>query len=449
MPKKAVTNENAAEQQEQNVVVEESEKLEEALAETEASIEGSENIESDGSNDAEFEENSNEETDVEDEELERYAIEAAETTQINELNSALASESTESEEDEEANYEGADEIEVEKSSVASVETDTDNDEATQQVATQVLTPEMRNLFAGAVYRSTQLNKPNVLTGTLTGVSLTKYGTYATVSYNGKGANDYGSASVYIPYELMGEKDQKELERTQRKINRKRGIVRTPKELLSQVERMKYSTLYNMLGAKIDFVPVFYDPSTNFIRGDRARAMKARRRNYTHHGGRVPRIVEGDTVRARVVRVGPGGVIVEASGHEQKLTLREISALAVDIYNDIKVGDTLPVVVRSTMNGNIRLIGKAAIASNISRLIHEYARGSSVFAKILSIDSNGNYHLKMPNGCRGTVFFNKATLSNNSNNKKDAPKVGDNIKVVVTGYSSTDDVVKCTLTNGRL
>ena len=47
------------------------------------------------------------------------------------------------------------------------------------------------------------------------------------------------------------------------------------------------------------------------------------------------------------------------------------------------------------------------------------------------------HLKMPNGCRGAMFFNKALL-------RTRVKEGDMVTAIVIGFIENDDAVKCSL-----
>lgn len=438
MPKKAVTNENTAEQQEQNAVVEESEATAEAVEDTvEAEEATTADFEDLNEGDAEFEEDADEELEEEYEEMESYMLEADEAESQQKNGEDLEPESEEAEEEPEAEYEGADEIEVEKTNI---DTEARVSYKPTEISKQMLTRKMKTLIAGAVYKSTQFKIDTVFTGVLTGVTNTSRGVYATVSYNSESDDDIGSAQVFIPFELMGY-DSKLMERNRRRFNRHRGVVTSPQQFTRDVNRAKFTMLRRMLGAKVDFVPIWFDEETNFIRGDRARAMEIRRKNFTKRRGEAaPRIVPGNTVNARVVRISSNGiVIVEASGYECKLRAKDISALAVDAKSEFEVGDNMRVVVRSVSDNRIRVVGRKAVSSDVSRIVHEYIRGSVVLAKVMSVDSRGTYHLKMPNGCRGTLFISKATLHKR-------PVVGKNISVSVIGFNSDDDTVKCALIN---
>ena len=76
---------------------------------------------------------------------------------------------------------------------------------------------------------------------------------------------------------------------------------------------------------------------------------------------------------------------------------------------------------------VKLIGYADAAGN--------ADGGR-FAEVIHI-YRGVYHLKMPNGCRGAMFFNKALL-------RTRVREGDMVTAIVIGFRENDDAVKCSL-----
>ena len=142
------------------------------------------------------------------------------------------------------------------------------------------------------------------------------------------------------------------------------------------------------------------------------------------------------ILSRVLRVADNALVVEASGYEVAMTMRQVTPMAVILTESFKPGDSFPVVVTDVNDDGISVIGAQGARMDIARKVHEFRYGSVVLAEVISI-YRGVYHLRMPNGCRGAIFFNKSMLRNKI-------RVGDMVSVIVVGFSMTDDAVKCEL-----
>ena len=297
---------------------------------------------------------------------------------------------------------------------------------------QGMTREMFTLFNGAQYSGA------VLTGRLTGVERTPLGIVAGVSYNKNDGtlNNLNGVSVKINADNMGLRMDL-IRRGIAERNERNGLHPSEAMFEAQVRNYQFRFLRRMLGAKIDFITESIIEEANTVVGNREKAMKLQRANFTVQRGRErARYGKGDVILSRVLRVADNALVVEASGYEVAMTIRKVTPMAVILTESFKPGDSFPVVVTDVSDKGISVIGAQGARMDIARKVHEYRYGSVVLAEVINI-YRGVYHLRMPNGCRGAIFFNKTMLRNRL-------KVGDMVTVVVVGFSMTDDAVKCEL-----
>ncbi len=297
---------------------------------------------------------------------------------------------------------------------------------------QGMTREMFTLFSGAQYSGT------VLTGRLTGVERTPLGIVAGVSYNKNDGtlNNLNGVSVKINADNMGLRMDL-IRRGIAERNERNGLNPSEAMFEAQVRNYQFRFLRRMLGAKIDFITESIIEEANTVVGNREKAMKLQRASFTVQKGRErARYGKGDVILSRVLRVADNALVVEASGYEVAMTIRQVTPMAVILTESFKPGDSFPVVITDVNDDGISVIGAQGARMDIARKVHEFRYGSVVLAEVISI-YRGVYHLRMPNGCRGAIFFNKTMLRNRI-------RVGDMITVIVVGFSMTDDAVKCEL-----
>ena len=297
---------------------------------------------------------------------------------------------------------------------------------------QGMTREMYTLFNGAQFSGT------VLTGRLTGVERTPLGIVAGVSYNKNDGtlNNLNGVSVKINADNMGLRMDL-IRRGITERNERNGLHPSEAMFEAQVRNYQFRFLRRMLGAKIDFITESIIEEANTVVGNREKAMELQRANFTVQRGRErARYGKGDVILSRVLRVADNALIVEVSGYEVAMTIRQVTPMAVILTESFKPGDSFPVVIRDINDEGISVIGAQGARIDIARKVHEYRYGSVVLAEVISI-YRGVYHLRMPNGCRGAIFFNKSML-------RARLRVGDMVTVIVVGFSMTDDAVKCEL-----
>lgn len=297
---------------------------------------------------------------------------------------------------------------------------------------QGMTREMYTLFNGAQFSGT------VLTGRLTGVERTPLGIVAGVSYNKNDGtlNNLNGVSVKINADNMGLRMDL-IRRGITERNERNGLHPSEAMFEAQVRNYQFRFLRRMLGAKIDFITESIIEEANIVVGNREKAMELQRANFTVQRGRErARYGKGDVILSRVLRVADNALIVEVSGYEVAMTIRQVTPMAVILTESFKPGDSFPVVIRDINDEGISVIGAQGARIDIARKVHEYRYGSVVLAEVISI-YRGVYHLRMPNGCRGAIFFNKSML-------RARLRVGDMVTVIVVGFSMTDDAVKCEL-----
>ena len=297
---------------------------------------------------------------------------------------------------------------------------------------QGMTREMFTLFSGAQYSGT------VLTGRLTGVERTPLGIVAGVSYNKNDGtlNNLNGVSVKINADNMGLRMDL-IRRGIAERNERNGLHPSEAMFEAQVRNYQFRFLRRMLGAKIDFITESIIEEANTVVGNREKAMELQRENFSVQRGRErARYGKGDVILSRVLRVANNALVVEASGYEVAMTMRQVTPMAVILTESFKPGDSFPVVITDVSNNGISVIGAQGARMDIARKVHEFRYGSVVLAEVISI-YRGVYHLRMPNGCRGAIFFNKSMLRNKL-------RVGDMVTVIVVGFSMTDDAVKCEL-----
>ena len=297
---------------------------------------------------------------------------------------------------------------------------------------QGMTREMYTLFNGAQFSGT------VLTGRLTGVERTPLGIVAGVSYNKNDGtlNNLNGVSVKINADNMGLRMDL-IRRGITERNERNGLHPSEAMFEAQVRNYQFRFLRRMLGAKIDFITESIIEEANIVVGNREKAMELQRANFTVQRGRErARYGKGDVILSRVLRVADNALIVEVSGYEVAMTIRQVTPMAVILTESFKPGDSFPVVIRDINDEGISVIGAQGARIDIARKVHEYRYGSVVLAEVISI-YRGVYHLRMPNGCRGAIFFNKSML-------RARLRVGEMVTVIVVGFSMTDDAVKCEL-----
>lgn len=294
----------------------------------------------------------------------------------------------------------------------------------------VMSPRMATLFDGAIFDR------EVLTADLTGVKLEKYGCVATLTYRG----DNEAVTVIIPADKMG-LDEKAVEKYISRLMKDSGADRQDERAYQrQMARVQRSMITQMLGAKIDFVAKELLRDMGTVIGDRAEAMKIKRRNFYPTSRRpIPSINVGDITRARVIAVTQKSITVELSGYELKIPMQRVSQMAIK-PEDYRPGDDIPVKVMAINKENISLRGMDR--EDIQSKIAEYHKGDRVLCEIVSYDFyTGHYDVAMPNGCRGRGYYNKSNISR-------PLKRGDLVFAVVDGTNKNGTVVRVNLRRPR-
>lgn len=269
---------------------------------------------------------------------------------------------------------------------------------------QGMTREMYTLFSGAKYSGI------VLTGRLTGVERIPLGVIANISYNKNDGtlNNANGVTVKINADFMGLRMDL-IRRGIEERNERNHLHPSETMFEMQVRNYQFRFLRRMLGAKIDFVTEDIIEVANTVVGNREKAIQIQRTNFVPARGRErARYGKGDVILSRVLRVSDSALVVEASGYETALTLRQVTPMAVNLTASFKPGDNFPVVVTEVSESGVSVIGAQGARINIAQKVHEYRYGAVVLAEVININ-RGVYHLRMPNGCRGAIFFNKAML----------------------------------------
>ena len=192
---------------------------------------------------------------------------------------------------------------------------------------QGMTREMFTLFNGVQYSGT------VLTGRLTGVERTPLGILgivAGVSYNKNDGtlNNFNGVSVKINADNMGLRMDL-IRRGITERNERNGLQPSEAMFEAQVRNYQFRFLRRMLGAKIDFITESIIEEANTVVGNREKAMKLQRANFTVQKGRErARYGKGDVILSRVLRVADNALVVEASGYEVAMTIRQVLSLSL-------------------------------------------------------------------------------------------------------------------------
>ncbi|MEE1357117.1 MAG: hypothetical protein UHG68_06085, partial [Clostridia bacterium] len=230
---------------------------------------------------------------------------------------------------------------------------------------QGMTHEMLTLFNGAQYAGT------VLTGRLTGVERIPLGIVANVSYNKNDGtlNHLNGVTVKINADKMGLRMDL-IRRGITERNERIGLHPSEEMFETQVRNYQFRFLRKMLGAKIDFVTEDIVEDANTVVGNRERAMERMRANFTPQRGRErARYVKGDNILSRVLRVSDNALVVEASGYEVAMTVRQVTPMAVVLPEIFKPGDNFPVIVTGVSDTGISLIGAQGARINIFQKVH--------------------------------------------------------------------------------
>ena len=213
---------------------------------------------------------------------------------------------------------------------------------------QGMTREMFTLFSGAQYSGT------VLTGRLTGVERTPLGIVAGVSYNKNDGtlNNLNGVSVKINADNMGLRMDL-IRRGIAERNERNGLNPSEAMFEAQVRNYQFRFLRRMLGAKIDFITESIIEEANTVVGNREKAMKLQRASFTVQKGRErARYGKGDVILSRVLRVADNALVVEASGYEVAMTIRQVTPMAVILTESFKPGDSFPVVITDVNDDGI-------------------------------------------------------------------------------------------------
>lgn len=309
--------------------------------------------------------------------------------------------------------------------------DTKVDSADDSAEEYVMSNQFISLFEGAIYRRT------VLTGELTGVERTRLGVVAKVSYNGNTEGlRYDSATVMIQADNMGLDENAIRSHIMNRAN-KAGIKLSDESYAQQKLNLQYRLINNMLGAKIDFIPTELLSDSKIVIGDRVAAMNRKKRDFRPtRNNPIPLIGVGDRQLARVLRVNSRFLVVEVSGYEVLMSPYQITPMAIDIPEQFSVGDSLPVIITKVTEEGISVVGSEANRVDVKRKVREYKYNEQVVGKIYFHNPRtGKFYIKMPNGCRGVAYHDKSVVYHN-------PKVGDRVRVKITGYTPSGDTVKC-------
>lgn len=303
-----------------------------------------------------------------------------------------------------------------------------NNDSTEEY---VMSNQSISLFEGAIYRRT------VLTGELTGVERTRLGVVAKVSYNGNSDGlRYDSATVMINADNMGLDENGIHNHIMSRANRA-GIKLSDESYAQQKLNLQYRLINNMLGAKVDFIPTELLSDAKIVIGDRVAAMNRKKRDFRPtRNNPIPLIGVGDRQLARILRVNPRFLVVEVSGYEVRMSPYQITPMAIDISEQFSVGDSISVIITKVNENGISVVGAEANRVDVKRKVREYKYKEQVVGKIYFHNANtGKFYIKMPNGCRGVAYHDKSVVYHN-------PKVGDKVRLTVTGYTPSGDTVKC-------
>ena len=144
--------------------------------------------------------------------------------------------------------------------------------------------------------------------------------------------DFSSFYAIRLYELLIHQMNLRMDLIRRGIaerNERIGLHPSEEMFETQVRNYQFRFLRKMLGAKIDFVTEEIIEETNTVVGNRERAMERLRANFTPQRGRErARYVKGDNILSRVLRVSENALVVEASGYEVAMTIRQVTPMAV-------------------------------------------------------------------------------------------------------------------------
>lgn len=295
----------------------------------------------------------------------------------------------------------------------------------------IISNKMLSLIESAIYRKMRL------TGILVGVERTRNGIVANAIFNSD-SDDllYDSVTVKISAENMGI-DNKAIEKHIRQQARKMGVEMTPELFENRKRKLQFELLSTMLGAKIDFVPYLVDTETNAVVASRVEAMNQKRRFIVpSEDNPMPSLGVGDREIARIIRVSPVALVVEVSGFEVTMNASQITPMAINLSQRFKVGDSIRVIIKEVRKNGLTVISTVAERVDAKRKIHEYKQGTITMGTVYHRDlRTGKYYLRMPNGCRGICYFEKSVLRTN-------PRVGDNVRVFVTGYTPSGTAVRC-------
>lgn len=302
----------------------------------------------------------------------------------------------------------------------------------EPVEEYVISDRMMTLFESAIY-----NK-EILTGMLFGVERTSKGIVANVIYNGNNEDNllFDSVTVKISAEEMG-LDNAGIERHIRSRAARRGLNPSPSVFEREKRRLQRGLLSNMLGAKVDFIPNAIFSDRNVVTASRAKAMERRRRNvFPSSRNAMPTIGVNSKINARIIRVTPISMVVEATGFETVLNASQVTPMAIDLTARFKPGDSLPVTIQKVTEDSISVVATAVNKVDVKRRVREHKIGSICIGKVYYHNgNNGKYFIQLPNGCRGLSYYEKSILHLN-------PKTGDTVRFRVTGYTPNGRVVRC-------
>lgn len=308
----------------------------------------------------------------------------------------------------------------------------ETEESVEKVRMYSLSNKMRILMNSAIYNR------EIMTGELVSVvNIKGRGVIATVIYNGSSDDlRFDSATVKIPAENMGI----DLDAINNYIKRsfiRRKIHLTPSTFRIQQRHLQYVLLSSMLGAKVDFIPTEINEDTNAIIGNRKMAMEVRRKDlFPTRYHPVPQYQVGSRYRARILRVTPISLVVDVSGFEVTMNAAQITPMAVDISEHFKVGDSIWVIIREITDKGVTVISSDANSVDVRVKVNEYRLNEVVKARVYYHNPRtGMYYIRMPNGCRGLVYFTKSSFYYN-------PRVGDNVRVRVVGRTPNGNAVRC-------
>lgn len=290
----------------------------------------------------------------------------------------------------------------------------------------VMSERMAVLFNGAAYQK------EILTGTLTGANIKKYGCVATVTYKG----DRESITVQIQADKMG-LDNVSIRNKAMQYIRQNNLPES--QLERQIVREQRTMLTNMLGAKVDFIPLDVLRDMGVVIGDRQAAMERKRQNFSpSRYNAAPLIKAGYRGMARILMVTQKYLLVELSGYVGTMRIAEVSPMAMDLKDEFRTGEDLPVTVVKIENGKVYMRGTRGLEVNYEAKIREYHKGDRVYCEVIRVNyRTGHYYLAMPNGSRGIAYYSKSEITN-------PPKEGDFVYALVVGRTQDGRAVRLDL-----